>query len=58
MAGSLKDALKKSGLTVEKVEAKQDHKKWKEELPEDDGKPYVPFDAPALTTPKDPPKKR
>jgi hypothetical protein len=52
MSGSLKDALKKSGLVVEKAEPKQDPKKWKHELPEDT-RPYVPFEAPAVTKPKE-----
>jgi hypothetical protein len=59
MAGSLKDALKKSGLVDEKKpEPKQDPKKWRDELPEDDGKPHVPFEAPALTKPTERPKQR
>jgi len=58
MAGSMKDALQKSGLAKPTPEApKQDHKKWANELVEDD-KPHVPFEAPALTKPKDTPNKR
>jgi hypothetical protein len=52
MAGSLKDALKKSGLVEEKREPRQDPKVWREELPDDDGKAQVPFEAPALIKPK------
>jgi hypothetical protein len=57
MAGSFKDALEKSGVVekepeVPKVETSKAKTKWREELPEDDGKPHVPFDAPALTKPK------
>ena len=52
MAGSMKDALQKSGLVVSKVEPKQDPKKWKNELPEPSREPYIPFDAPAVTKPK------
>jgi len=54
----MKDALQKSGLAKPTPEApKQDHKKWANELVEDD-KPHVPFEAPALTKPKDTPNKR
>jgi hypothetical protein len=57
MAGTLKDALQKSGIVDEKREPTPDARRWKEELPEEDGKPYVPFEAPALTKPKERSKK-
>ncbi len=57
MSDSLKDALEKAGVVTPKAEPKQDHKKWKNELPEeDDRRPYVPFDAPALTKPTETPR--
>jgi hypothetical protein len=58
MSDSVKDAMEKAGLANKKSEPKQDHKKWKHELPEDDRTPYVPFDAPALTKPIETPKRR
>lgn len=50
MAGSMKDALKNSGLAVEKqTETKPEPTKqqWHDELPEVESVPHVPFDAPA-----------
>jgi len=61
MAGSIKDALRKSG----RVAVDESHPKpkkrpggWREELPEPDSAPYIPFDAPALTKVKDPRQKK
>lgn len=51
MSNSIKDALTKSGIVEPQPEPtdepKSDPKKWLNELPEDDHKPYIPFDAPA-----------
>jgi len=57
VAGSLKDALAKSGLTPpeaprEKVETRRDKLKWREPLPDDESLPPL-FEAPALTKPID-----
>lgn len=61
MAGSMKDALKKSGLApVPKDERKLEKptsKAWREELPEVEATPHVPFDAPARTKVESPAKK-
>lgn len=53
MAGSMKDALINSGTTPrEEPKAKPDDKKWREELPDDEGAvPFIPFDKPALLKP-------
>lgn len=57
MAGSFKDALAKSGLVAPEAPLPKPVAKskaeWKEALPEDDGKPHIPFDAPALTKTKE-----
>ena len=61
MAGSFKDALSKSGLVAPEAPAPKPVPKskveWKEALPEpgsdEERKPYIPFDAPALTKTKD-----
>ena len=57
MAGSLKDALEKSGI-VEKLPEppRQDPKKWKHEISEADHPPFIPFEAPARTKPREPTK--
>ena len=56
MAGSFKDALSKSGLVPPEAPAPKPVAKskaeWREPLPEDDGRPHVPFEAPAVTKPK------
>jgi hypothetical protein len=64
VAGSLKDALSKSGLTPPeeppaKPKGKREKQKWLEPLPEDESLPPL-FDAPALTKPIDskPPVKK
>lgn len=56
MAGSLKDALRKSGLAApEPVDPKPPSAspakpEWLHELPSEDSRaPYMPFDAPAVT---------
>ena len=62
MAGSLKDALKKSGLAPiepEPAAPRKNKSGWKDDLPDDDTLPPA-FDAPPLTTAVDPslPRKR
>lgn len=60
MAGSLKDALKKSGLVPEEPKPAKGPKGFREELPDDESLPPL-FDAPASTklhpTPAAPKKK-
>lgn len=60
MAGSLKDALKKSGLVAEEPKEKRPAKGFREELPDDETLPPL-FDPPASTklhpTPAAPKKK-
>ena len=54
MAGSMKDALKKSGLApADPVPPKARKKGWREELPDDETLPPA-FEAPALATAVDP----
>jgi hypothetical protein len=65
VAGSLKEALAKSGLTPaespkKKSEIRREKQKWREPLPEDESLPPL-FEAPALTKPiesKPPAKKK
>jgi hypothetical protein len=58
MAGSMKDALRKSGLAPEAPAKVPPAKTFREELPDDETLPPL-FDAPALTVPKsDPPRPR
>jgi len=53
MSGSMKDALEKSGVVkTDEPPKKPDATKWREELPEDSGEPYMPFEAPARCKPK------
>jgi len=52
MAGSLKDALEKSGRVQPEIDPKPStpSKEWLHELPAEESRPpYVPFDAPAIT---------
>ena len=57
MAGSFKDALEKWGIVEKKPEApRQDPKKWKHEISESDHRPFIPFEAPARTKPREPTK--
>jgi hypothetical protein len=58
MAGSMKDALRKSGLAPKEPPKERPSKGFREELSEDESLPPL-FDAPALTVPRsDPPKPR
>lgn len=58
MAGSMKDALRKSGLAPKEPVKERPSKTFREELPDDETLPPL-FDAPALTVPRsDPPKPR
>ncbi len=60
MAGSLKDALEKSGLAPgagkdkPKPQTAAEKRKWREPLPDDETLPPL-FEAPALTKPTEPP---
>ena len=53
MASSMKDALRKSGLTPADPPPAKARKGWREELPDDESLPPA-FDAPAITTAVDP----
>jgi hypothetical protein len=57
MAGSMKDALRKSGLVAPKPPPVKPAKGYREELPEDESLPPL-FDAPALTVPKNAERKK
>jgi hypothetical protein len=53
MSGSMKDALEKSGtVNTPEPQQKPDPAKWRDELPEHEEKPHVPFEAPARLKPK------
>lgn len=52
MSGSMKDALEKSGAVNPQETPPKPATKWRDELPDHDDKPYVPFEAPARTKPK------
>lgn len=55
MADSIKDQLRKTGLVApEPSKPEVNHKKWREELPDDETRLPV-FDAPALIKPAETP---
>lgn len=62
MAGSLKDALKRTGHlpteTATPPAAEPTHQQWLDDLPEPDARPHVPFDAPARAKVIEKPKHR